>query len=547
MTMTRLAVALGLLSTTMWVFNCNLVVDTSKTQCANDGECRSLGADFEGSFCGADKVCTRAVDYCFTNSECIDRTGSEATICRKSDHKCVGLLTKNCKLLADKDDLRDDNTVIFGSHGIPSWAAPVLACEFGLELVRRDLKSTQGGLPPTPNTNGKPRPVVFLSCDVPIGQQELHKPISDHLFDAVQVPMMIGPFATVDFITYGVQKLPSHNTTIFTVESDQPAFEINGRQGKFFSYGFPKGGIVKQQVRGVSLVEQVIRKLGKTDDLKLAYLYQGVGVTDNDAKLFSEQVRFNNKGALEQPTLYREFAYGSPSGANFSEGASNAAVQVKAFAPDIILYRGSDEVTAVASLIEQQLPGKAYHIFPIEGRNGTPAFVGGNPGLRKRTIGFRPGRFEQDPRVLRLNARYGSLFGQEAPPSPLMRACVDLSYHAIYAAGAVKGDVVTGPAIGEALNTRFKLDGVPVDATPSGIIKAFNTLQSGQNLRVQGNEADGIWDPVTGVNADLSTQYWCVNPNPQTGADPLMDTGVYYNSLTDTVTGTADLIASCLK
>ena len=525
---------------------CSFLVDPSKAQCSSDDDCRSRGALFAGAFCSTDNVCVRSVDYCSSNSECIDRTGNDATICRKTDNTCVGLLTKNCKLLADKDDLRDDNALVFGSHGIPSWAAAVQACEFGMELVRRDFKGTQGGLPPTPKTNGKARPVVFLSCDIPIGQQEQHKVVTDHLIDAVRVPMMLGPFATIDMTTYGVQKLPQGETAMFTVSEDQPAFDILGRRGKFFSFGLPRGAVVNGQAGAVALIEPLIRAAENAADLKVAYVYPG-GVSDNDARLFSEQARYNGKLALEQPLLYKEFGYGSISSPTFGETASNVAIQVKAFSPNIVIYRGSDEVTVLAGLVERQLPGQAYHVFPIEGRNGTPGLVGTNEGLRKRVVGFRPGRYEQDARVQRLNARYSAAFGAEAPPSPLMRACVDMAYHALYAAGAVPGETVTGSALGAALATRFRADGVQVDATPSSILKAFSTLQSGQNLYVVGTEADGLWDPMTGVNDDWSIEYWCVNPAPAVGGDPLMDTGVYYSSRTKAVTGTSSLLGACLK
>ena len=172
---------------------CSFIIDAKPEQCSTDGDCRSRGEAFTDSFCSADKTCVRAVDYCATNVECIERLGNEASICRKDTHKCVALITKQCKLLADKDDLRNDEAVIIGSHGIPSWAPQTQACESSLELVRRDFKSTQGGLPPSTTSGGKPRPVVFLSCDVPAAQQDLHKAVTDHLFDTVGVPILARP------------------------------------------------------------------------------------------------------------------------------------------------------------------------------------------------------------------------------------------------------------------------------------------------------------------------------------------------------------------
>jgi hypothetical protein len=520
---------------------CSVIVDSKPQQCTTDGDCRARGATFVDSFCGAAGACVRSVDYCATNVECIERLGNEASICRKSDHTCVALVTKQCKLLADKDDLRNDETVIIGSHGIPSWSSQTQACESALELVRRDFKSTQGGLPPSPTSGGNPRPVVFLSCDVPIGQQELHKAVSDHLFDNVKVPVSIGPFASIDMTTYGVQKAIAAGATMLSVAEDQVAYQIPGRVGSVFFFGLPVGAIITGYAQGVSLIEPVIRAKvpdAATRPLKVAFVYPSTGAAETEAQQMFAQVRFNGgKSAMENgPTLYKEFQFTPPSAdPNFQEGFANLSLSVKAFNPDVVILRGADEVVPLGTLIESANPNKSYFLLAIEARGAVISWVGSNESLRKRILGVRPGRYEQDPRILRVNQRYLAA-GFEAAPSPLMRACVDMAYAALYAAGAVVDGPPTGKKVGQALLTKFTDSGTPIEASPSSILRGFAAAQGQQDLALAGNESAVVWDKTTGVKVDWELQYWCVDPDVNK-PDRLYDSGVTYTGRTKTLSG----------
>ena len=208
---------------------------------------------------------------------------------------------------------------------------------------------------------------------------------------------------------------------------------------------------------------------------------------------------------------------------------------MKAYGPDIIILRGADEVIEIGKLIEKANPGKSYFVLFVEARDTVISWVGANDGLRSRILGLRPGRYEQDPSVLRLNQRYtASQF--EAPPSPLMRACVDMAYAALFAAGAVVDGPPTGRKVGTALLKKFTLAGTPIDATPSSILRGFAAAQAQQELLLHGNEADFAWDQETGVNLDWSIQYWCIDPDVNK-PERLFDTGTMYNGRTKTLSG----------
>ena len=523
---------------------CSLVVDKSARQCATDDDCRAAGAEFQGSFCSTRGVCERSVDYCFTNQECIARTGNEATICRKSDHTCVGLLTKQCtKLLADKDDLRDDNTVILGVHGIPSWAPVPASCENAIELTRREFRAIKGGLPATKDTGGKPRPVAFVACDVPIGDQATHKAVTDHLVDVVQVPAMIGPYAA-DFVTYGLQKSVAADSLIFSVVDDQPGYDLTGKSSGLLTMGLPQGALPLGYAAGVPTVEQRLRtSTGRTDNIKVAYVTAGgSGVQPADAQVFFNAVKFNGgKSGQENATAsggpyYKEFNYGASVDPNYETTLANTVVAIIAYQPDIVVLRGADEQTDVARRIEQGYPNKAYYMLGTEGANTVNRFVGANEGLRKRVLGVRPGRATADPRVSRFDQRYQNAF--EGASSPLARACADLTYIALYAAGGLGDQKIGGKAMSQLIQTRMvQSSGQTVDASPNTILRAFDTLQAPDGKIVfDGNEAFAIYDGKSGVNKDWKMQYWCVDPD-QNKATRQLDSGLAYNGLTGMLEG----------
>ncbi len=523
---------------------CSLVVDKSATQCATDNDCRAAGAAFEGSFCSTRGICERSVDYCFTNQECIARTGNEATICRKNDHRCVGLLTKECtKVLADKDDLRNDDTIVLGIHGIPSWAPVPASCENAVELTRREFRSIKGGLPATKDSGGKPRPIAFVACDVPIGDQVKHKAVTDHLIDVVQAPIIIGPYVA-DFVTYGLQKAVAADSLIFSVVDDVPGFDLAGKSAGLLTMGLPQGALPVGYAAGVQTMEQRLRDAtGRTDNVKVAYVTSGgSGVIPADAQVFFNSVKFNNgKSGQENVTaaggpFYKEFNYGSIVDPNFETTLANTVVAIIAYQPDIIVLRGNDEQTDVARRIEQGYPNKAYYMLGTEGANTVNRFVGSNEPLRKRVFGVRPGRAAADPRAARFDQRYQNAF--EGASSPLARACADLTYVALLAAGGLGEQKLGGKALSQLIQARMvQTGGVAIDASPNTILRALDTLQAPDGKVVfDGNEAFALYDGKSGVNRDWNLQYWCVDPD-QNKSTRQLDSGLSFNGLKGAVEG----------
>lgn len=535
-----------------------VVIDSDAKQCSTDDDCRARGASFADSFCSAEHTCVRAVDYCATNAECIDRSGIEASICRKDTHKCVALTNAQCTLLADKNDLRNDDVVVMGVHGIPSWAPATKSCENSIELARRDFAQNAGGLPPNQTSKGNKRPVVWVSCDVPIGDQAKHVDVTEHLFKDVGVVQTIGPFATIDMTQYGVRRSIESGSGMFTVSEDQPAYDLPGRAGLVFGYGLPIGGVVDVQVRGVDMLEKLMKSRGINKELRLAYVYvTGIGL--DDAGAFARKMQLNGKSAEQNGENVKQFNYGSPSDADFVSKISSTAAAVGAFKPDIVVLRGSDEVAAVATQIESVYPNTAYYLLPVEARNGAVGFVGGREDLRRRTLGWGPGAWDRHPQTIELMTRYRGTPDFEATPGPLTRGCYSQAYTLYFAAAAVPPDQpLNGRTLGAALFNRFSLDNaLEVEMKPSSILKAYTALQAGQNLKVVGpGGLVGVYEPATGFLKDWYAHFWCVAPNDNT--DPavtaaieggLLQLNIIYSGLRGTTTGEIgpNMPQNCLK
>lgn len=133
---------------------CSLLLDMRSKQCSTDGDCNAFeqGLRCVDSSCVASLVpdaATREAESgtdagnCSTNAECVDRLFGEPAICAKPAHQCVALkLADACSYVLPKDDLKNDNLVLFGAfvplHGGAPLTQPVaLAYQLALEEIRK--------------------------------------------------------------------------------------------------------------------------------------------------------------------------------------------------------------------------------------------------------------------------------------------------------------------------------------------------------------------------------------------------------------------------
>jgi len=515
---------------------CSLAVDTNAVQCETALDCTSRGSGFAGMTCGPRNVCIPIEGYCFTNQECIDRAGSETFVCQKSaeGNKCVNLLTRQCsKLLADRGDLTNDDTVVLGSVWMGSWNPTLAAAENGFELARRDFKKAQGGVPPLPGK--KTRPLVVVACDIPINAQDTHKQAIDHLVNNVKVPVILGPLLA-DWINYAVVQAVPKGIAIMSPDPTYAGFAgLANINGHYFSNGVPAAAEPRVAALLVGEDEKVIRAAGVTRPLKVVLLSPGDGVATETSRVFFTSVRYNGLSAAENQENYKEIAYGDAGeAANPNSRFSAAMVQVVNYKPDIIACLGAGCGVAAPSLERAGIA--PYYILAGESStNSLAEAFGNNEASRKRVLGMRPGRALTDERVAIWYNRFGATF-PELQPHPLATGTYDLFYYTAFGIGALGEQPVTGTGIGQAILNRFKPGGLAVSTIPEDIIKTFNILREGQNVDMSGTMTLGNFDPI-GLPLSYIMQVWCIDPNPAK-QNRITDSGLQFESQTGALTGT---------
>ncbi len=514
---------------------CTLFVNSDAAQCESDVDCVGRGPAFEGTSCGPRKTCIPLEGYCSTNQECIARGGSEAYACKRGQpaalNRCVSLLSPECpKLLADPGDLADDEALIVGSMWMPSWNPILKSGEDGLDLARQDFRRAQGGIP---QPTKKARPVVVVACDVPIAQQDKHKNATDHLVD-IGVPVMFGPL-TADWISYALKSTIPKGIVVLSPDALPRDFTAGTADGLFFTNGVPAGYAHSTSLL-VNVHEDLLRAGGKTGEIKVALLTTGLASDFQVASDFYKDASFNGKPAKDNGANYLEVAFGDLSQVSTPQQSvdfARAITTLQTFKPDVVacVASGCDKI---AVELEKTLHPR-YIFSSINANSAVAQFFDTQPDGRKRVLGTRPGRPENDDRVRVFYNRFKAVYPEATEPG-LAAQMYDLFYYMAYAASSLGADPITGKAVGRAILDRFNAGGKLAKTTPDSILGAVQTLTSGNNLAMDGTQTAGIFTP-SGTLAVFELTAWCFSDDTA-GITRVRDSGLSFKSDVAGVRGT---------
>ncbi len=124
--------------------------------------------------------------------------------------------------------------------------------------------------------------------------------------------------------------------------------------------------------------------------------------------------------------------------------------------------------------------------------------------------------------------RHNEVFSHRITAFDASPAPYDAFYVAAYAATALGGEPVTGPALARAIR-RLLPPGEPVDVGPAGIYAAFAALESGKNIDLAGAVTSLDFDPETGdAPADFSVL--CLARARDGGAPEPAEAGLVYRA-----------------
>jgi hypothetical protein len=569
---------------------CSVGLNTSAVQCLSEAECLAKGPAFVNTTCDpVTKTCVPVdvnAGLCATNEDCITANAGSASMCRKSDHKCVLLASNDCPFVRGTPaEIANDNTIFIGALTPVSNDQPGNEVEAALVLAQSDL-SALGGLPPTAGSNAT-RPVVIVSCRVGAGHL---LGATQHLVEDVRVPLIIGPMSSADAAeTMTEYALPNQVLSILpganvSSLSDLPNpvaptplvwrlapsqdIQVAGIQSFINTDLCGPDGQGGQGCDAASRVVTLgivpantpikIMFIGEGDLAGLDYLHQYQTQLTFNCSYFSPCGTSDNS-APNPPSgwtgSWPEFGVGNLGNANDPVNDPNPAAvdaQVVAaalkFQPNVIVWGVNPPSIQPAFLpIEQQWatanPGIPRPIHIIQDINAprlggiiaTP--LGTTSNMRHRVF-FFGAKLPQTSIVGDFTAHYqqaNSGFTGQIPSTVFYEN--DAAYVAIYGMAAVGSAPMTGPNIGAALaKGKINPPGKSIDALPLDLPVGLSTLTSGSNIDLNGVTGSLDFDLKKGaITNDVAIE--CFNSSMT-----LVDSGFDWSYSTGQPTGT---VANC--
>lgn len=280
---------------------CTAVTDETATQCRSQADCLARGPGFADTTCSVDRVCVKVEALeraCQTNQECIDKNGGGLFTCRKSDSKCVPLLSANCeRVLAEKEDLLNDNTVFIGATMAKNSDGQQMG--WGLELAHSEIRLA-GGLPPA-SPEGPRRPLAIVACSGEDRSAVVSQSMFEHLADTIQAPAILGPMifqrgvqGANYFIPRNILTLTNSGASAVTDLADNDLvyrLQFSDRQTATVFSPFIKDVITPKLIAENMLVDG--------EPIKLALLRSNDGIGDSMVDHLSRSLIINGKPAVD--------------------------------------------------------------------------------------------------------------------------------------------------------------------------------------------------------------------------------------------------------
>jgi hypothetical protein len=494
---------------------CQSVTNTTAVQCTSEAECLSLGPDFAGTTCDPQtKTCIRVQtdqDLCTTNQQCSDRN-RVPSICRKSDRKCVELITPECPLVIQQPgQLLNDNAVIAGLI-IPAGATfdggIGDAMEKSVQLAQKDMSKQAGGLPAIDGTSNA-RPFVLLSChEFQVDGYAGVLRMANHLVNDVGVSVVVGPVdmahaTSLDnqvFIPKTVLNiLPTGQiSTLGTLPSAVSPTPL------VWSLLYTEQSIATQVSELVTKqLEPKLRAEGVAGPIKVAVLIDDnfLGQTTTDA--VEKKLVFNGVSAIENgqasPSRYLRLNDG-----DIQDYVGNPAPETRIaksiaeiydFKPNIVLHAYPPGAIAATffPLVLNWPPGlpPAFHVDLI----GTfPAFgalndIIGLTGLTGRVFTHANhvagDKAKVDQWVIKFKSEFPDLRDSPLPNQQIVQSWYDATYMAAYAVAANGQKPLTGGNLAQTL-PRLVPAGQQIFVGPEDLGTGFGLLNGGQGIDLQG-------------------------------------------------------------
>lgn len=450
---------------------------------------------------GAAPSASASASTCSSNAECRQRNGGPPAICRRDRAECVPLVNDQCHVLAEPNDIENDETIWFGAmYPFRSGSQYGKEAVTAVDLARRDFATMTGGVPST-SVTGKPRPIGVVMCDDTDAAQRA----VEHLVGAVGVPVVLGfarskevlDLANTYFLPRGVLALAS-NTASMLVDiphaPDEPRLVLRVTTSADM-VSPPKAAVVE------AALEPLIRSRGlvrPNERIRLALVRvdNASGVSHSD-KLFSI-LRWNGQSATENGSLLQQFVIPDRlGGKDRNAKLTEVAKEIGAFGPQIIIEAGAD--AELFLFIERMWPEKwkyrPHYVTPTQFIDpDLTKLVDEHPDAARRL--FTVDVVMSLPRR-KFVAHHNEIFAEKMAPDDPTSAPYDAFYVAAYALIALGDEPVTGKSLARAVR-RLVPPGEPIDVGPGGIYSAIKFLRAGKNIDLVGTQTSLDFNPETG-------------------------------------------------
>lgn len=494
---------------------------TDQSDGATDGSSGGLGDGHvdPGNEAGPDSEAGALAD-CTLNADC-DKSGDNF-ICRKSDHKCISLVTSDCAHI--RGNYKDDNAIIIGSV-LPTAGADEtsgLPEQRAIDLAIDDFKGF-GNLPAAPGSTAR-RPLVLVGCN-DNSNDDTAIAAATHLVKDVEVPAIIG--AAFSGITLKVANQVTIPSGTFLISPSATSTTLTGLDDN----GLVWRTIANDNIQAdadVAFYPEIEKKI-RTDKGDNTYpVHVGIAYKGDDygKGLFSAlTTKLSINGAPFLDDANKSYVtynnYGDPDG---TPNYGDAVTKLLAGKPDVVYLFGTTEaITDVLDRIETDAATtKPLYVISdgglvgqlkdyIEDLRTTKAKPADAENLRRRILGTVPGTTSQIFKSF--TSTYAGVYHDGLESTSGVANAYDATYNIAYAIAGAKAAKVTGTSIRDGF--AFLVGGKTViDMGSTHIGDAFTQLNAGNKIDYNGASGPLEYDSHGDVSADI--QIWCLSKDTTT-------------------------------
>ncbi|MBX3202521.1 MAG: ABC transporter substrate-binding protein [Labilithrix sp.] len=529
MVMKKLVCGLGAALTLGGVVACDAILDVSSYKVA----------------AGTDEDAGPEVAECAANADCTSK--GEYNICRKSDGKCVSLLSPDCARIVG--DYKDDNAILIGSL-LPT-AGPDqssgLPIQNSIELAIEDFRSI-GNVAPRPGGTAR-RPLVLVGCN-DNSENATAVRAARHLASEVGVPAIIG--AAFSGITIAVANEVTIPAGVLLISPSATSVAITQLADNGLVWRTSPSDVIQADAHATlfPLIEQRVKAANAgLEKVNVAIAHKGDAYGSGLAQTLTTKLTMNGEPAIDvgNEPFFKVFNYGDPDDAAKPPDYATAISGIVGRAPHVVYLFGTTEaITQMMKGVETQWTAAHRPIYLLADgalvSEVTDLLNDVEPTgtLRKRILGTVPGTSSQAFKTFRI--LYQSRVNDGTSPDIGGTANgYDALYNLAYAAVAI-GDK---PLTGSNLKDGFAKLVPPAPLLAVGaqqINTAFQALSAGQSIDFAGASGPLDYDLTTGEAAS-DIQIWCV-PLVDGKAGAGRASSVFYDAAGEKLDGTIAALAS---